>query len=74
MHLQKPRLEGWSRLGTGGEAWDAAARSWYGEPDFEDDDVEGWIASGARLVGGCCRVGPQQIAQLAATAAVPRPR
>ena len=23
VHLQKPRLEGWSRLGTGGEAWDA---------------------------------------------------
>jgi homocysteine S-methyltransferase len=24
-----------------------------------------WVAAGARLVGGCCRVGPAEIAALA---------
>jgi homocysteine S-methyltransferase len=47
-----------------GESWDAMARSWLGEPDFTDEDVAGWLASGARLVGGCCRVGPEQIAAI----------
>ncbi len=48
-----------------GESWDARARSWLGEPDFTDDDVAGWVDAGARLVGGCCRVGPEQIAAIA---------
>ncbi len=59
-----------------GESWDARARGWLGEPDFTDSDVAGWVASGARLVGGCCRVGPEQVAVIAraltaATSAVP---
>jgi S-methylmethionine-dependent homocysteine/selenocysteine methylase len=33
-------------------------------------DVPRWVAAGARLVGGCCRIGPDQIRQLAA--ALPR--
>ncbi|NEA13443.1 hypothetical protein G3I27_35740, partial [Streptomyces sp. SID10692] len=24
-----------------------------------------WARAGARLVGGCCRVGPEQVAELA---------
>jgi homocysteine S-methyltransferase len=47
-----------------GESWDAVARSWLGEPDFTDQDVAGWVAAGARLVGGCCRVGPEQVAAI----------
>ncbi|HET9655846.1 MAG TPA: homocysteine S-methyltransferase [Kineosporiaceae bacterium] len=47
-----------------GESWDAMARSWLGEPDFTDQDVADWLASGARLVGGCCRVGPEQVAAI----------
>jgi S-methylmethionine-dependent homocysteine/selenocysteine methylase len=27
--------------------------------------VRGWVAAGARLVGGCCRVGPEQITAVA---------
>jgi homocysteine S-methyltransferase len=26
--------------------------------------VSAWIEAGARLIGGCCRVGPDQIARL----------
>lgn len=48
-----------------GESWDAWARSWRGEPEVTEGDIASWVASGARLVGGCCRVGPEQIAAVA---------
>ncbi|MEV6211931.1 homocysteine S-methyltransferase [Kitasatospora sp. NPDC051914] len=48
-----------------GEEWDAAARDWRGEPTFRASRVAGWLADGARLVGGCCRVGEREIAELA---------
>jgi homocysteine S-methyltransferase len=49
-----------------GEAWDAARRAWIpGErrPDLAAASV-GWRDLGARLVGGCCRVGPAEIAAI----------
>ncbi|MDT0460940.1 homocysteine S-methyltransferase [Streptomyces sp. DSM 41527] len=49
-----------------GESWDAGARAWCGEAAFRADRVAAWAADGARLIGGCCRVGPDAIAQLAA--------
>jgi homocysteine S-methyltransferase len=48
-----------------GETWDGPTRTWRGRPGFAPDDVTAWTAGGARLVGGCCRVGPEQIAELA---------
>ncbi|SFF31995.1 homocysteine S-methyltransferase [Blastococcus tunisiensis] len=50
-----------------GEAWDAAARCWTGSPGVSPEHVPGWVTAGARLVGGCCRVRPADIAILAAT-------
>jgi homocysteine S-methyltransferase len=47
-----------------GERWDAAARGWMGPATYRPDDVEDWISSGARLVGGCCRVGPAKISKI----------
>jgi len=44
-----------------GEGWDAAARAWIGPATFRTEDVEDWMSGGARLVGGCCRVGPPEI-------------
>ena len=49
-----------------GEVWDAAARRWTGHPELEAAHVRGWVAAGARLVGGCCRVGPAQVAGVSA--------
>ncbi|MGW7413739.1 homocysteine S-methyltransferase [Streptomyces sp. NPDC054863] len=49
-----------------GEEWDAAGRGWTGAGTFDPGRVQGWQTAGARLVGGCCRVGPEQIAGLAA--------
>lgn len=47
-----------------GETWDAASRSWTGDP-AEDLPVERWRADGARLIGGCCRIRPHHIATMA---------
>lgn len=44
-----------------GEAWDAEARAWTGRSSFAAEQVAGWERAGARLVGGCCRVGPGAI-------------
>ncbi|MGP3755613.1 homocysteine S-methyltransferase [Streptomyces sp. IBSNAI001] len=48
-----------------GEEWDADGRGWTGKGTFEADRVREWRRAGARLVGGCCRVGPSAIAALA---------
>ncbi|MFE9452309.1 homocysteine S-methyltransferase [Streptomyces sp. NPDC006739] len=48
-----------------GEAWDADGRTWTGRSSFAAEQVAGWRASGARLIGGCCRVGPAAIAGIA---------
>ncbi|MFJ3417772.1 homocysteine S-methyltransferase [Streptomyces sp. NPDC086082] len=50
-----------------GETWDAEARAWTGRSTFTAEQVEGWRDSGARLIGGCCRVGPGAIASIART-------
>ncbi|MET9428324.1 homocysteine S-methyltransferase [Streptomyces sp. NPDC003036] len=49
-----------------GERWDARAHAWDGRPTFSADRVAGWRRAGARLIGGCCRVGPEAIADIAA--------
>ncbi|URN13460.1 homocysteine S-methyltransferase [Streptomyces radiopugnans] len=49
-----------------GEGWDAARSAWTGEAAFDPAAARAWVRDGARLVGGCCRVGPAEIAALAA--------
>ncbi len=51
-----------------GETWDAAARCWAGHCSFGPEHAAVWVAEGARLVGGCCRVGPNAIRELARSA------
>ncbi|PZH14968.1 homocysteine S-methyltransferase [Streptomyces sp. NTH33] len=48
-----------------GESWDAGNRTWAGRSTFGPGQVRTWRAAGARLIGGCCRVGPEAIAQVA---------
>lgn len=52
-----------------GEAWNAEARSWEGPHSFDAGQVRRWRAAGARLIGGCCRVGPGTIRSVAAALA-----
>ncbi|MFF2847883.1 homocysteine S-methyltransferase [Streptomyces sp. NPDC058001] len=49
-----------------GESWDPVRRAWYGPSRFTAARVAGWRAAGARLIGGCCRVGPGAVADVAA--------
>lgn len=49
-----------------GEEWDARERRWQGGTSYDVDLARGWVEAGAAYVGGCCRVGPRDIAALAA--------
>jgi len=54
---------------NGGERWDATGRRWSGAGSEDiPGKVGGWLSSGARIVGGCCRVGPETIGRIAAVA------
>ena len=44
-----------------GERWDSVASAWNGAATFRPEAVGEWFSGGARLVGGCCRVGPAEI-------------
>ncbi|MFK0213778.1 homocysteine S-methyltransferase [Streptomyces sp. NPDC090298] len=52
-----------------GERWDARARGWSGDMAFDPERALAWAGAGARLVGGCCRVGPETVGALAGTLA-----
>jgi len=49
-----------------GEVWDAATRTWRGGAAPLAAVAPEWVAAGARLVGGCCRSTPADIAAIAA--------
>jgi homocysteine S-methyltransferase len=73
--LVSPLLAG-ARAATGlpfvvypnhGRAWDAEGECWVGEGDDHlETRVTEWLAAGARLIGGCCGVGPEGVARLVA--------
>lgn len=48
-----------------GESWAPRAARWVGPARFDTRMAHRWRADGARLIGGCCRVGPDPIAALA---------
>ena len=49
-----------------GERWDGDRRTWVGASGWSADLAPRWVAEGARIVGGCCRVRPSDIADIAA--------
>ncbi|MGQ0430207.1 MAG: homocysteine S-methyltransferase [Gammaproteobacteria bacterium] len=70
------------RAGTGkaivvypnsGEQWNAKSEGWRGSRDHRSlaTLAPQWVRDGARMVGGCCRVGPHDIAGLAKALAKP---
>ena len=50
-----------------GEQWDGPHRTWIGNAGWSSELAPQWVAAGARIVGGCCRVRPADIAELART-------
>jgi homocysteine S-methyltransferase len=48
-----------------GQAWDGEQRQWQGDPQlFSPERVARWRVRGATIIGGCCGVGPDEIAEL----------
>jgi homocysteine S-methyltransferase len=49
-----------------GREWDATNKKWVGDQKtvFALDQVQEWQALGATIIGGCCGVGPTDIADL----------
>lgn len=48
-----------------GEAWRADERRWSGAGRSLADDAAAWRDAGASGIGGCCRVGPEEIRAIA---------
>jgi homocysteine S-methyltransferase len=46
-----------------GECYEASSKQWSGEPGALrfGEQARVWYAEGARLIGGCCRTGPEEI-------------
>jgi len=57
-----------------GETWSGLTHDWHGAAGGESlaSLAPRWIEAGARLVGGCCRTGPADIAALSAALATPQ--
>ena len=49
-----------------GERYDAVAKTWLGSAEAFAAQSRSWYEAGARLIGGCCRTTPDDIAQLRA--------
>lgn len=59
-HTRKPVLV----YPNSGEHYDATHKQWHGNPSASHfaEQARGWHARGARLIGGCCRTSPEDIA------------
>ena len=47
-----------------GQGWDSGTHTWSGSASFDVGLAPAWVAAGAAYVGGCCQVGPADIATL----------
>ena len=49
-----------------GEKWNATTKTWYGVADPGDfgKAAKEWYGLGARILGGCCRTGPEHVAAI----------
>jgi homocysteine S-methyltransferase len=48
-----------------GQGWDSGTHTWSGTSSFDVTLAPAWVEAGAAYVGGCCQVGPDDIAALA---------
>lgn len=60
-----------------GESWDDRRHTWVGPRLFSGSSgqlAREWVTAGARIVGGCCRVGPADIAEIGQALMPPQTR
>ena len=48
-----------------GQGWDTGTHTWSGTTSYDVTLAPSWVEAGASYVGGCCQVGPDDIAALA---------
>lgn len=50
-----------------GEQYDPISKTWISRTNNQTlaDHIDDWLRNGARMIGGCCRTGPQDIAKIA---------
>ena len=48
-----------------GQGWDSGTHAWTGSSAYDVTLAPSWVEAGAAYVGGCCQVGPDDIAALA---------
>lgn len=51
-----------------GESYDASDKTWHGAAEDFGALARRWRSAGARLIGGCCRTSPREIAEISAWA------
>lgn len=49
-----------------GRQWDAVKKVWLGDQSsaFTDSQIKRWQELGAKVIGGCCEVGPADIKEI----------
>lgn len=52
---------------NGGQDWDALNKKWTGKCDDILSHIRDWMILGAKIIGGCCRVGPEMIGEIKTT-------
>ncbi|MFG2994659.1 homocysteine S-methyltransferase [Streptomyces sp. NPDC048257] len=57
-----------------GSVWNSTTQTWRAPETPAPWPTRAWCTAGARLVGGCCRIGPDRIAALGAQLPRDRPR
>jgi homocysteine S-methyltransferase len=62
-HTDKPLLA----YPNSGEQYDAVTKTWLGSAESFAGQAHSWYEAGARLIGGCCRTTPDDIAMLRAS-------
>lgn len=50
-----------------GEQYDPVSKTWISKANKQTlvDHIDEWLVLGAKMIGGCCRTGPEDIAQIA---------
>ena len=48
-----------------GQGWDTGTHTWSGTTSYDVTLAPSWVEAGASYVGGCCQVGPEDIAAMA---------